>query len=522
MNKSKLLDGVIKGTLSLSLAALITKILGVVYKIPLSYLLGDEGMGYFNSAYTLYGFFFILSSAGIPKAVTMIITESGNESGDKQGEKTYRYLLLISLLLGVLLTAIFVIFAPVFSHLFGSKKTLPSLLSIAPSILFVALGGVVRGYLNACLKLFPIAVSQLIEGMSKLCLGLLFAFLGYRLMLPLELISALTILGITLGSLFSLCYMYKCTKNKIVGEKTGQSGNINKRSILAKLFKIAFPITLSSAIISIGSVLDLGIIMNRLTLLGYEESRAISLYGNYTTLAVPMLNLVVSILTPISIAYLPRLVTFRAGGNKTKFENELVRPLSVTAFIAAPCAFAYFYYSFDLLDILFDSSSAAIGAELLMALAPSAFLLPILTLLNTALEALGRIKASVFSLVVATVFKVVFSFFSVGIPEIGIMGVPLGTSISYLLGTFISLIVLYSSGIKVKLLSSVFIPLLAAFMSFFVPYCIFYVKRSIEGGTLAVIMICALSSIFYLFTCFLFKIFFKKAKNTVKIAQSEG
>ncbi len=518
MNKlSRASDGFVKGTVSLSVAALITKILGVIYKIPLSYILGDEGMGYFNSAYTLYALFFILSTAGIPKAVAMIITEGEDE---KTGIRIYRFLLFLALILGSVLTIGFIIFSPLFSASFGTFKTLPGLIAIAPSILFVALGGVIRGYLNARIKLVPIAVSQLIEGAAKLVFGLLFAYIGFSASLPLEIISSLTILGVTLGSLLSLIYMYMKAKNKISKENSGQSIYIDKKDILKRMVSIALPITFSSAIISIGNIFDLGIIMNRLSDLGYNEDTAMALYGNYTTLAIPMLNLVTSVLTPISVAYLPRLVSLRVKGNNEDFNNEFGRLVFMTAFFGAPCAFAYAMYPFELLDILFEASSASVGAGLLSLLAPSALLLPLLTVINTGLEARGKVKSSVISLVFATLFKVAFSYFAIGIPEIGISAVPMGTTISYIFASLISLFVLYKDGVRFNFFKFVAVPSAFAFISFLLSRYLFYFRVG-NNSMLHIVFICLFSFIVYLFACVLLKKKLKKVDTNVKVAQIE-
>ena len=225
------------GVLLLSLSTVIVKLIGLGFKIPMLSFLGAEGMGYFNSAYTLYGFFYIISAAGLPKSVTMVITEN---TVDKEKQYSiFNYLIKLSFLTGLVLSGVFFILSPAFSYFLGSKSTLMSLMFIAPSILFVAVSGVARGYLNANMNFIPIAIAQVIEGAVKLVVGLGLALLGKKLLLPLEAISGLTVLGITIGSLLSLVFMLKFTKNRETGYKPRQNCCFDKKETIKKIVKIA-------------------------------------------------------------------------------------------------------------------------------------------------------------------------------------------------------------------------------------------------------------------------------------------
>lgn len=509
-------NSVAKGTFSLSIAVLLTKILGVIYKIPLSYILGDEGMGYFNSAYTLYGFFYIISAAGLPKSVTMVITE--NTVDKEKRYSIFNYLIKLSVLTGLVLSGVFFILSPAFSYFLGSKSTLMSLMFIAPSILFVAVSGVVRGYLNANMNFIPIAIAQVIEGAVKLVVGLGLALLGKKLLLPLEAISGLTVLGITIGSLLSLVFMLKFTKNRETGYKPRQNCCFDKKETIKKIVKIATPITLSSALVSLGSVFDLAIISTKLQKFGYTENQIVALYGNYTTLAVPMINLVVSILTPISVALLPSILSARVQENPSAIEQKLVSTLYITASLAAPCAMVFFFYPLEILDVLFDGASAALGAPLLSVLSFSAFLLPVLTVLNTGLEALGRIKASLASISVSVLFKFILSMLTVGNSKFGIAGIPISTTLSYSLSLITSIFLISKEKISLKSICSCIFPFIFAFLSFYTSYSLFGYNKH-QAGILKAALISIISCIIYALLIFIWFSILKIKAKFVKNAQ---
>ena len=99
--KNKISDNIIKGTFSLTISTLIVKILGLIYKIPLANILGDEGMGFFNSAYTVYSFFFILCTAGVPKAIMIIVSSAKAKNEDEEVKRIISISMRMFLYLGI-------------------------------------------------------------------------------------------------------------------------------------------------------------------------------------------------------------------------------------------------------------------------------------------------------------------------------------------------------------------------------------------------------------------------------------
>lgn len=464
----------LKGTISLSLSVVLTKVLGVAFKVPLSYILSDEGMGYFNTAYAIYGFFYILCTAGVPKSLTLLLAghRAGSDSNVTE-EEILRCSLRLFFKIGLFSSLLNIICAPVFASFVGNSKACYSIIAVAPSILFVSLGGVLRGYLTSSEKLTAIAVSQLIEGLIKLFLGLALSMIGVRIGASINVISALAILGITVGSIISFVYMlYKANFLKI-GYNRRQNRFFDRKSIAGKILKNSLPIALSSSLLNLSSTLDLAIIIKRLVASGMSEAYANSIYGNYTTLAVPMFTLVISVLAPISTSFMPRLSALDIQEDKKAFSDNFNQLLNITLLISVPASLALYYYSFDLLDVLFSVNSSAIGAELLICLSMGIPLLSTLTVVNTALESKGKILTTVISLIIGAIIKIIASYSLID-TTFGIIGAPLGTVLSYFVSLTVSLIALELSGVKTravfKLISLYFVGLLC----FYIPYNTMY------------------------------------------------
>lgn len=508
-----------KGAFALAASVILTKILGVMFKIPLSYVLTDEGMGYFNVAYSVYGFFYVLSTAGVPKAVTILISEYNSENKGDFSKQIAYYASRLFTKIGAMLALVFALISPLLCRLIGSDKSLYTMLSIAPSIVFVALSGALRGYMNSKGRLIAVALSQVIEGVIKLGVGLLLALAGVKLNAPLHVISSLAILGITLGCAVSAVYLLVISKITKTEEKAEQRIPISKFKVRRRLLKIAAPISFSSSVLSVAAVVDMGIIIRGLQTLGMNQSMANAAYGNYTTLAVPMFNLVISVLTPIATAFLPRLSSAFYSADELSFRKEFKELSLITLLISAPSACLFYLYSFELLDVLFPVTSAAISAELLTFLSFGVILLSNLTVVNTALESRGKIKATVLSLSVGACVKIFVSYYLMTVCELGIMGAPIGTVFSYLVSLCISLLALGRHGLSVKNIAATIMLTCICFIAFAIPYVFIYARTAFDSSFLNMLAAICASCLIYAFVIACH--FALKAQKTIRYAQKD-
>ncbi len=498
--KNGLSNGFIGGTLSLTLSVVIVKLIGLVYKIPLASILGDEGMGYFNSAYTVFAFFYLLCTAGVPKAVMILISEAKAKGQKLEEGKIIKVAITMFMTLGGVITLLFIVFSAPLASLIGSTKSYATMIAIAPSILFVSLSGVIRGYLSANMKLFDIAVSQIIEGLGKLSVGLVFAMVARRLNLALEIISALTILGVTLGAFFGLLYLLVCSKIKISKETLGQNDKkVREGHIARRLLSISIPITISAAIMSVTNLIDLALIIRSLIEKGYSESTANALYGNYTTLSVPMLNLATAVITPISVAYLPIFTRCCISSDRESLLKTQRSAIELISVMGAPMMIGLIVFSKEILTLLFPRSQTEIGAILLCLVAPSILFSSLLLIVNTLLEANGRVKAPLISMIVGSIVKIIISYYLITKTDMGISGAPIGTTLSYAAALFVSIII-YTVSFKrhIPLFTASILPYFNAALSVMLSRLVFiWLSGRVTEG-LALILSVMLAALIYL------------------------
>lgn len=436
INKEKSKSAFLGGALSLTLATLSVKVIGVIYKIPLSYILGDEGMGFFNSAYSVYTFFFLLCTAGVPKAVTILITESRSKNSIAQEASILRDTTMFFSLIGLAITIVFALSSKTISEFIGNRHAHFSMLAISPSIFFIALSSVYRGYLGGLLQFGKVAISQCLEAFFKLAAGLVLAKIAHSMNFSAEYVCAFAIFGITAGSFISFSYLYI---EILIAKKRFKKGQNTEKVFnnIRKICKISVPITASAAIMSLVNVIDLTLIMRRLNDLGYTESISGMLYGNYTTLSIPMFNLVLSIVTSITTACLPILSEGYTRKPNVFYKNA-GNLIDIVMFIAAPASVLFFFYPTEILALLFEKSSVALGSALLCAIAPSVLMISVLTALNTIIESAGGYNIPFLSMLAGCTVKLLSTYLLVGYDKFAIWGAPIGTALSYLVSVLIS------------------------------------------------------------------------------------
>ena len=411
------------GVVVLSLSAVIVKIIGLVYKIPMLKLLGSEGMGYFNSAYEIYTLFCIIATTGLPVAMSVMI------SSEKGGaERIFRVAMRLFLLLGVVGSAVMIGFARPFSEFLGSDKTVFCIFAIAPTVFLICLSSAYRGFFQGHGRMVPTAVSQVIEALGKLLLGLLFAFIALRSGYSVDVVAAFAVLGLTLGTAVSVLYLMLSKRSS--GEKaTCSLGEEDDRGIAWRLMRTAIPVTLSAAVISLTKVIDMTMILRRLQDLGYESEVAFSAYGNYTTLALPLFSLAPALIASVAMPLIPSLSRAVAMNDAEEQGRVVSDALKLTSIVSMPIAVGLSLFAKQILELVFSGESEAISEAypLLVVLGLSVTSACLITVSNAILQAYSKAYIPIISMAVGSLVKIVLAYFLIGNSEIGILGAPIST-----------------------------------------------------------------------------------------------
>lgn len=418
----------LSGVMVLTLSTVLVKLIGLFYKIPMLHYLGSEGMGYFNAAYEWYATLCVISTAGLPLAGSMLIAEARAKGSTQAVRLIERRMLGLFFALGTVGSIVLFFGAGMIARLIGSPDTRYALMAVAPTLFFSCLSGAYRGYFQGHQNMLPTAISQVIEALGKLLLGLGFAVFAWRQGASAPMIAAFAMLGLGIGVGLSTLYLIVHRRN--AKEKGGEMPiPLSLRSPLRRLIGVAVPITVSSSVLSLTRLLDMTMILRRLQHVGYDAAGANALYGSYTTMAVPIFNLIPSLITSVSLAVVPALTEAIKTGDRAMQQSTARTAIRITALLSLPASLAVAIYSRAILSLLFRDENAAIevAAPMLSLLAISIFFSGLITTTNAILQAYGHVNAPIGSMLFGALIKLIAAYALIGVPQLHIYGAPIST-----------------------------------------------------------------------------------------------
>ncbi len=432
----------LSGVIVLTCANLLTKVIGLIFKIPLTNMLGNEGMGYFNTAYQIYTWLYMLSTAGVPVALSMLISESHAKGRYSEEKKLFRLTLAVFSVIGLLGSALMLICSRGLSAFISADKAFLCIMAISPALFCVCVTSTVRGYFQGRRNMVPTAVSEIIESTMKMAIGILLGLYALNKGYELYKVAAYAILGVTIGMASSAVFLAlsaffsKALHRTAADSEITHSETESSAKLLSTFFKIAIPVMLSSSLLSMSSMFDTLIVIRRLQDIGILEEAAIAQYGNYTAYCVTLFNLPPVLIYPIVNTLIPSLVAARTVGDIAKSKLLTEKSLKLSALISLPCSLGLAVMSEPILKLIFTSKeNAEMAAPLLTTLAPSVFLIGVMAVTNGMLQAFKLQKYSMISMVFGALVKGVTAYLlpavRIGGEYLGIYASPISTFLFY-------------------------------------------------------------------------------------------
>ena len=435
-------------------ASIIVKIIGALFSIPLTNLYGADGNGIFTVAYYIYTAMFIISTAGLPVAVSKMVAEAKALGKIKETKRIGKVALIAFAAIGLFFTLVMIFGVDFFMSLAKSSMARKAVLAVAPTIFFICIVSAIRGYYQGLSNMIPTAVSQVIEAVGKLVFGL---FLAYYLMgkgYGLETVVAGAIGGVTIGTVLSAAYIITVRVRDIKADKaevaqdTGECSPV--KDILKNLIRISVPITIGSSVLSVTNLIDTFVVLARLQEgCNLTDVAANHLYGAYG-MSVKFFNLPQTVIVGIGISVIPAIAAALAKREKDSARHFTESAFRLTGLLAFPCAVGLGVLSKPILSLFYikQQSDAAEAAPLLVLLAPAVFFVAMVSVTNAVLQASGRIWIPVFTMTLGGLIKLTTNYFLVGTPGINISGAPIGTCFCYGTITLLNLIFIWRNIIK--------------------------------------------------------------------------
>ncbi len=443
----------ISGVIVLTISNLVVKLLGLFCKIPLHGILQDQGMGYFNIAYNIFTTLYLVSTAGLPTAITIMISRTPRDDArKKQVEKIFRVALAVFFILGILGSSIMFFFAKPLARLMDSEASYLCIMAISPTLFFICISSAMRGYFQGHQNMVPTAISEITEAIGKFAIGIALGYYAISRGESIEVAAGYAIAGITIGVAMGMLFLvgakavYNSKHRKDAEASTGEMGKVSTgKEILKQMLVIALPITISSVALNLTGIIDTFSIINSMSLYTTKDL-AEAAYGNYSTLAVTMAHLPSAFIQPIASSLTPALTASLIAVKTAKTREERLEKrhvadkvmhscLKFAAIIAIPCAIGMSVLSKPILSMLFNNpeqvESVSNAAPLLSILSIGVFFTAMLTITTAILQAHKLQKKPIISMFCGILVKLVLNLTLIRNPVIGIYGAPIGTVACY-------------------------------------------------------------------------------------------
>lgn len=477
----------LQGALILVIASVLVKILGAFFKIPLTMMLKADGMGLFNTSYTLYAFF-VLAAKGLSVAVSKMVSESASLGKIRESDRIFSVAFVILGIIGIMGSGLLYFGADVFAAMLGNTRASITIKAIAPSVLFVTLVSALRGFFQGKQNMYPTAFSEVIEALGKLVIGILLAW--WLIKTSIEYAAAGAVLGVTSSTFVSLIFIlaiYIFGKRR---SKLGVSERIRtRRSIAKELLLISLPITIGASVASLTNVVDMMTIMNRLqsitqvtpeffvkysgfieldilegTITAFDgavyEELANKLYGLYSGYAVTLFNLPLTMVVALSTSVLPAISGALKRNNTNSAKNTTQSVLRITVLFSLPCAVGLSVLSGPVLKLIFNDSLAQ---SLLSVISVAIVFVSLVQVTNAILQAYGRMHIPVINMIIGCIIKIVMNYYLISIPSINIDGAPISTLACYFIIAALNFIyIIKITGCKFNIGELVIKPLISA------------------------------------------------------------
>ena len=493
------------GAAILAAGILIVKLIGMFYKIPLTNVIGAQGNTDFANAYNIYVVLLTISTAGLPVALSKLVSEANAQGRRNQVRRTFQLAMGMFLILGAVSFIIMYFKADWLAGMMHDTKAVHGIKALAPAVVCVGCLAALRGYSQGHMNMTPTSVSQIIEAACKLAIGLPLAWwLISKLERPPEIAAAGAITGVTVGTMVALVYMtvsFLMTRS----EDSRRTRDIpdSTGTIIRDILRIAIPITLSSSMVGIVNVIDASLVQGQLqrvllenpdswtmyvnfvdfaplesalnawkeTLAGAPatmaalsaqvdqelaaqvaqsaaqelhttlESLSRTLYGNYYG-ALNIYNLPASLMTAITASVIPAVSGALARRDRRGASRVAGSSLRITALLACPMGVGLLVLGEPIIRLLYPKLEAGLAGPLLSALGVAAVFVCLMLVCNSIIQAYGFVNVPILVMVGGGVVKIFANYNAVAMPRVGIYGAPLGNILCFGLCLLLDLIII--------------------------------------------------------------------------------
>ena len=448
------------GAMLLTIATAIVKVIGALYKIPLKMIIGDQGYSYFVTAYDIYMVLLMISTAGLPIAMSRMISQSTALNHNNQVRRIYKTARAIFLGLGIISTALMVLFCHELAEFQGQPDAWAAVACLGPCALLMGIMSTYRGFSQGQGDMRPTSNSQMLEAVVKLIVGLAAAWAVMHFTQSVALAAGGAILGVTVSCMASVAYLFAKFQPAYKSLPDTNDQALSFSDTAKSLLAIAVPITIGSAGLQILAVVETNLYMGQLrssldatmsagaletwlTAYGYEGEAMVradaiqflmdTRKGIYN-MTQTIFNMPCAFIIPITTSIIPAITAQLTLSNHAAVKTTEESAARITSLISLPCAVGLLVLARPVMALLggYSGEKLELATILLALLAVSIYLYSVLQLTNALLQSHGYAHIPVINTLVAGVLKLAVVYVLTGNPDLGIVGAPIGMTLCYL------------------------------------------------------------------------------------------
>lgn len=405
-NSSFLMQGII-----LAAAGIITRLIGIAYRIPVNNILGDEGQGFYGCAFSIYNIALLLTSYSLPLAVSKLVSARVSKKEYKNAMRIFKGALLFAIIVGAVVGIIVFVGAEfIAGEIMSLKLSAYALRVLAPGLFIVAVMGVVRGFFQGMGTMVPTALSQIVEQIVNAIVSIIGASylleMGKKVKeakentsVPYAYGAAGGTLGTVSGALIGLIFLvlvmmlfYPTLKRRVQKDKTKNLEGYG--DIYSVLLLTIAPVILSTAIYNISETLDQGIFSNIMVAQGHTEKETAELLGMFTGKYNTLINIPLAVANALGASLIPSLTATVASGTKKQIHAKINMVIRFVMMIAIPCAVGFLVLAEPILDLLYNGN-IEIPARMLQLGAITVIFYCLSTVTNAILQGINKMTTPV-------------------------------------------------------------------------------------------------------------------------------
>lgn len=530
VNKKNNKQSFMMGVMTLFIAQLVVKLMGLIYRLVITNIdgFGDTGNGLYGSGYQIYTLLLAIASIGVPGAISKLVSERLAVGKNREAHEIFKTAMILFAIIGACASLFLFLGAGTIANWMGNPSVKGVMIALSPAIFFVAVSAVIRGYFNGMYNMKATSNSQMFEQLFKSILTIVLVQLVAQISLSnsswlADLLHiteenrtlAMAIAGnaaSTFATMFSCAYLlifYQRRKKEIwknIRESKGEYKKEKRVKIMKRILAISIPISLASIISAINRNIDTFTVINGLkqalstwsTSVEAITEEATRLYGILSGKVDMLVGTPAALNVAFSTALVPAVSAAMANGDTKTAKRRMNFSLRTTLLLALPCAIGMCVLANPILTLLFPNAPS-VEAPLLLQI--SAFTI-IFTLMNQtiggALQGLGKVMTPAISLACGAGLKLILNLILISNPNIGIYGAAISSVAASALAMIINIVVLNKSiKLDLQMGQTIIKPLIATGIMGAIAYFTHYFLNPLYGNSIATVGAVILAVITY-------------------------